>query len=120
MAVSRESLMPWWPVVWLTTSALLVLVLLQVESGGFVAVAYLTLNAATVLYVLLGSASWRDRLPTIVGWCAAVQLPTMLWLLTNNRRAPERQQAQQWSHDSQPQPQPQTEPQTEPQADPSS
>lgn len=104
MAVSRESLMPWWPTVWLTTSAVLVLVLLQVESGGFVAVAYLAFNAATVLYVLLGAASWRDRQMTIVGWCAAVQLPTMLWLLTNNRRAPERQQAQQVLHDGLPQP----------------
>ncbi len=102
MAVSRESLAPWWPAVWIATSAVLVLALVQIESGGFLAAAYLTLNAATVLYVLLGTDSWRARRMTIVGWCAAAQLPVMLWLFTNNRRAPERMYAQQLLHDSQP------------------
>lgn len=93
MAITRESLAPWWPAAWVATSAAMLLALLQVESGGFFAVSYLVLNAVVVLYVRLGVSSFRDRTMTIVGWCVAAQLPAMLWLVSNNRRDTERHHA---------------------------
>lgn len=98
--VDRGAIARWWPAVWAATSAVLLLVSVQVESGGFVAAAYLVLNAATVLYVRLGTSSFRDRSMTITGWCAAAQLPVMLWLVSNSRRDTERQHAYELLADS--------------------
>ena len=98
--VSRRSLVPWWPAVWLVTSMVVVVLMAQIESGWFLAAFYIGLNACTVLYVALGDGDGdgdgavRGRQLTIVGWCVAAQLPAMLWLFVNARRAPERLHAQ--------------------------
>jgi len=89
VAVSRQTFSnfaPWWPVAWLLTSLVLVAVLSQIESGWFVAAGYVTLNACAVASVALDEPSVRERQLRVVGWCAAAQLPVMLWVVVNGRR----------------------------------
>ena len=70
--------MKWWIVVWILTSSALVLWASTVDQAIYVAAVYIGAN-------LVGVAITATRVPpvprafmTVVGWCAALQLPVLL------------------------------------------
>lgn len=67
--------------VWIATCTLVVVLALQVDAFIYVAAPYLALNGLALTLGLTRTPPLSVRTSTVLAWCTAAQLPTMLSLI---------------------------------------